>query len=112
MFEMPTPPAKSQQPLVGDRLQQMKAGHGRSIDRSMLYVRVRTERKRADEDHGRQDEDDERRAAQPRDQLPHAVLPRDGGHERHAREVSSCRIKTNARRSREGTKKLIVDAWW
>jgi hypothetical protein len=82
----------------------------RSIDRCCTYVR--TERKRADEDHGRQDEDDERRAAQPRDQLPHAVLPRDGGHERHAREVSSCRIiKTNARRSREGTKKLIVDAW-
>lgn len=78
--------------LVGDRLQQVKAGHGRSTDRSMLCLYVRTERKRADEDHGRQDEDDERRAAQPRDQLPHAVLPRDGGHERHAREVSSCRI--------------------
>ena len=54
-----------------------------------MALDIRTESERADGDHGGQDEDDERRPPQPRDQLPHAVLPDDGRDERHRGEVGS-----------------------
>ena len=57
--------------------------------REKMTLDIRTESERADGDHGGQDEDDERRPPQPRDQLPHAVLPHDGRDERHRGEVGS-----------------------